>query len=489
MKIIVDRCVIVSGYTPQEKEKITKKFSIFNPQYRKAKQQNKRTYGVPAFHNYFLIEDVKGFIFLPASAHFFLQEMFPNALLIHKLYFERNESIKLKIKITPRNFQKEAVKVVKNRDRGIFKVPTGGGKTFLASMIIGGFRCNTLIICDTTVIYNQWIELLSRLLKMEIGEIKGKKINILPITVAMSPSLSNQRLKMADHRNYFSMIFVDECQGIGPNNSQKKGETVFESKQYYNRMGRAVQWFTAKKKYGLSDAAIRSDEQGDSIRFALGPVIYETPYGELVEEDAVVKPKLIVRPTEFRTKIPADELSDRYNDLCWELIKDHDRTKMVIRDLVFEEGNHCLILANNKTYIRMIAGGLIEKRPSLAPLIAVITADTPQIYREGYLEMARRGLIKYLFATSLADKGMDVPILDRLFMPFPGKFEGTNKQRLGRVVRSTSGKEGAKVYDYADIKVGVLKGQFLKRFKSSYLERCEIDFDDEIGRASCRERV
>ena len=476
MKIAVDRCVVVSGYTHPELEKIVNAFSIFNPQYRRAKNMGKRLYGIEPFHNYFLVEDRKGFIFLPACAHIKLKEMFPDAELVFNQHFEKNDEIKLTVKITPRNFQKEAIKVVRDHDCGIFKVPTGGGKTFLGSMITAGFKCNTLFICDTIAIYEQWVKLLSELFGMEVGQIQGKTFKIQPITVAMAPSLASKREQCKDLVDYFSMVIVDECQGIGPNNSKKKGHTVFETKQYYNRLGRSVQWFRAKKKFGLTDAAVRSDEQGDCIRYALGPVIYETPYDELEAAQAVVKPDLIVRPTNFDTKL--ENPSEDYVGLCWELIKDDDRTQMVVSDLLEEEGNSCLILANNKAYIRMLAGAMLERRPTLAPITAIITGNTPRNYRTAYIEMARRGQIKYLFATSLADKGMDIPILSCLFMPFPGKFEGTNKQRVGRVVRFAEGKDGAKVYDYVDPNVVLLRKQFIKRFKKSYLERCKINFDD-----------
>ena len=136
----------------------------------------------------------------------------------------------------------------------------------------------------------------------------------------------------------------------------------------------------------------------------------------------------------------------------------------------------------------MLAGMLIEHQPELNSRIVVLTSSTPQKERLAAIEKMKNKKINFLFCTSLADKGMDIPILNRLFMVFPGKFEGQKRQQLGRVVRFQDAKE-AKVYDYVDYQTPILMAQFLNRFKEVYLHRCIPDFTDSFVENLCKGRL
>jgi superfamily II DNA or RNA helicase len=63
-------------------------------------------------------------------------------------------------------------------------------------------------------------------------------------------------------------------------------------------------------------------------------------------------------------------------------------------------------------------------------------------------------------------EGFDCPQLDTLFLTFPGSFKGKLVQYTGRVLRESPGKADAEVYDYADVRVPVLRGMYAKRRKT-----------------------
>jgi superfamily II DNA or RNA helicase len=68
------------------------------------------------------------------------------------------------------------------------------------------------------------------------------------------------------------------------------------------------------------------------------------------------------------------------------------------------------------------------------------------------------GQVKVLIGTGqLIGEGFDCKELSTLFLACPVKFSGRLLQYLGRVLRPAPGKDKAKVYDYLDINVGVLK--------------------------------
>lgn len=59
-------------------------------------------------------------------------------------------------------------------------------------------------------------------------------------------------------------------------------------------------------------------------------------------------------------------------------------------------------------------------------------------------------------ASSSIGEGFDCADLSTLFLATPIRFSGRVLQYLGRVLRPAPGKDKALVYDYHDVKVGVL---------------------------------
>ena len=84
------------------------------------------------------------------------------------------------------------------------------------------------------------------------------------------------------------------------------------------------------------------------------------------------------------------------------------------------------------------------------------------------------GHLRVLFATRLADEGLDVRRLSRLFLTCP--IRSTNKltQQMGRIQRTFEGKHDAVVYDFCDDLVGLAKSQFNTR-KAQVYDHYEIE--------------
>jgi superfamily II DNA or RNA helicase len=74
------------------------------------------------------------------------------------------------------------------------------------------------------------------------------------------------------------------------------------------------------------------------------------------------------------------------------------------------------------------------------------------------VEALNGGKVKVLVATGqLIGEGFDAAALSTLFLATPIKFNGRLLQYLGRVLRPAPGKDQARVFDYLDVNVGVLK--------------------------------
>jgi superfamily II DNA or RNA helicase len=88
----------------------------------------------------------------------------------------------------------------------------------------------------------------------------------------------------------------------------------------------------------------------------------------------------------------------------------------------------------------------------------VLTGDVTGNERREVLDRLNQGNVKVLLATGqLIGEGFDRRDLSPLFLTTPIKFSGRVLQYIGRVLRPAPGKKKAKVYDYVDVKVEVLK--------------------------------
>lgn len=495
MKIKIKNCITITDFNSEDEATIERNFQIVNINYLKNKRSGKKTFGMQK--NIFYASKIKNTIFLPFGARHDLLSLFPNCA--HEILTAGSPAdYKLTTKIDPRGFQREALVAAKDQENGIFQVPTGGGKTILGICLMYVLKQRSLIISPSEAIFNQWVDAVKKFFGETPGVIKGTKFDISGknVVVAMSQTLSKRKEKIANFKDYFGLMIVDECHMIGP--PQPKKGIDDSAEKLYNEMGRVTQWFSCKYRYGLTDSPKRSDLQDKCINWALGPIVYKTNYNDLVETSCVVKPKLNLKETDFNfifakhankpkpivcddTETNSDDVfeSEHYHDLIRAIVIDEDRNNLVISDLLENIDRHNLILSNNKLHVRILCGMLIERAPYIADYCCVLTTATPAKERVEMIEKARIGEKRFLFCTALADVGMDIPILDRVYLPLAGRFEGKLKQRIGRIVRFVEDKESA-VYDYFDKNVPVLRAQLINRIRGCYMERCSIDFQSDV---------
>jgi superfamily II DNA or RNA helicase len=70
--------------------------------------------------------------------------------------------------------------------------------------------------------------------------------------------------------------------------------------------------------------------------------------------------------------------------------------------------------------------------------------------RAEVLELADARQLKALFATTVADEGLDLPGLDTLILTTPTKSLGRIQQRIGRIMRYAENKRKPVVIDLVD---------------------------------------
>ncbi len=80
----------------------------------------------------------------------------------------------------------------------------------------------------------------------------------------------------------------------------------------------------------------------------------------------------------------------------------------------------------------------------------VVHSKLPKKKRTKAIEDFRSGALRVMFATSLADEGLDVPRASCLILAAGGRSAGKLEQRAGRVLRPFEGKESGIIHDFMD---------------------------------------
>ena len=337
-----------------------------------------------------------------------------------------------------RPFQEKGVKDLLSRDMGTLSAPTGSGKTVMALYMIAQRKQPALIITHTKELLNQWINRVEQFLEIptnEVGRIGDGERNIgKKITVALVQTLYKCASEVFLHIGY---LIVDECH-------RTPARTFTE----------AVTAFDCKFITGLSATPWRRDKLSKLIFWYVGSVIHEIDKASLIETGDVLPAEVIIRETHF---IPNCDPATEYSTMLSELTEDRTRNILIAQDVAKEASNGggiCLVLSDRKSHCEALQNLLLEEGVKSE----LLTGDVSNGERKATVESLNSGHIKVLIATGqLIGEGFDCKELSTLFLTTPIKFDGRLIQYLGRVLRPAPGKEKARIYDYVDKFVGVLK--------------------------------
>jgi superfamily II DNA or RNA helicase len=336
-------------------------------------------------------------------------------------------------------FQKKAVGALGPKHFGTFSAPTGSGKTIMALALIADRRQPTLIIVHTHDLADQWVNRIEAFLNIpeaEIGRIGGGKKKIgTHITVALVQSLYKCAEEIAPHIGF---LIVDECHRC-------PSRTFTE----------AVSLFDSKYMMGLSATPWRRDNLSQLIFWHLGDVQYSINKNQLIDSGDILNAEIVERQTEFKAH---HDPTKAYSKMLAELTADDLRNRLIASDVAIEAEKTdgiCLVLSDRKQHCETLRAILTFRHKIAAE---VLTGDVDASQRVQILKELAEGNIKVLIATGqLLGEGFDCPNLSSLFLTTPIRFSGRVLQYIGRVLRPALGKHQARIFDYVDVHVGVLK--------------------------------
>ncbi len=342
-------------------------------------------------------------------------------------------------------FQQTAIDAMISKDFGTLSAPTGSGKTVMALYLMARRKQPCLIVVHTRDLAIQWMERIEKFLgfsKDRVGFIGGGKINMgEKMTVALVQTLYKCAAEVS---KAIGFLVVDECHRCP---SRTFTEAVVE--------------FDSRYMLGLSATPFRRDNLSRLIFWHLGDVHHKIDRDHLVRTGDVLAAEVIVRETKFK---PYYDPVNEYSKMMSELTLDDERNRLIASDIAKEAAHNegvCLVLSDRKKHCETLQSILRFKYEIPA---ALLTGDLNPAERRQVLDRLDMGEIRVLIATGqLIGEGFDRGDLSPLFLVTPIKFSGRVLQYLGRVLRPAPGKKKARVYDYVDIHVDVLKAMARSR--------------------------
>lgn len=350
-----------------------------------------------------------------------------------------------------RDYQREAIKTLIRLGVGIIKVPTRGGKTFIASEIIrlllySGRVDSCLFVVDSVDLFNQAIGDIANFLKIpktSIGQIKESKFDIQPITVATIQTIHSilygkgvilnkeKRLKKAKLEKYLKSVhlpIVDEIHEYGNSKARMRILRKFVS----------YRWFPS-----LSATPHKLDKiQQVNIDSITGGVIYDIPEAELVKKKVLADNRILLL-------LFKHDLSSFKHDLSFSGINTHLIIENARRNLIIayflticrELGLKTIAMFNSKVHGRKISD---------ITGATFISGDSGDDLRTSIKEefLSQSGGV--LLVSDIWKKGITLPAVEILLNVDGGKEPSLVIQRRGRILGVTEEKTKALFVDFID---------------------------------------
>jgi len=214
----------------------------------------------------------------------------------------------------------------------------------------------------------------------------------------------------------------------------------------------------SKYRFGFTATDKRADGAHPYMKFVIGPVIVRHKF------KSKVPIKVVPVKTNFKYHFRG---SWDWGNLLNALTTDKKRNRVIgmIAAEQVQEGHSTLVLSRRIEHLQLAYDVLAEF--TVEGEVEILTGQRSRAERLRILKDFRAGKVKCLLATQLADEALDVPILSRIILTFPGKHDGRIIQQIGRGIREHPDKKDAIVFDFVDDRVSVLRKQWLRR-KQTY---------------------
>ena len=335
-----------------------------------------------------------------------------------------------------RAYQQEAFEVFHARGgvaggSGVVVLPCGAGKTVVGMAAMQRLQCETLILTTNITASRQWKEELLDKTNMspdDIGEYSGERKEVRPITAATYHILTYRKKKGGEfpHFNLF--------------NQQNWGLVIYDE---VHLLPAPVFRFTAeiqaKRRLGLTATLVREDGLEADVFSLIGPKKYDVPWKDLEKQGWIAPAECY----EIRASLP------QHMRLQYAVAGLRAKFRIASENPVKADLVRVLVEHHKEDSV-LIIGQYISQVEGLARMLQVpiIMGKTPSIERGRLYDAFRRGKIKALVVSKVANFAVDLPDAN-VAIQVSGTFGSRQEeaQRLGRILRPK--RDGGQAHFYS----------------------------------------
>ena len=357
---------------------------------------------------------------------------------------------KQKYTIEPRHYQTSSIEAWKENERcGVIVLPTGAGKTHVATMAIEMCKRQTLVVVPTLDLMNQWYDLLISTFNAEIGLIGGGFYEIGAITVTTYASAFRHQERLG---NQFGLIIFDEAHHL-PSEGYKY----------------AAEFAIAPFRLGLTATPERADGGEDFLEELIGKFVYRLEAQELAGEflaDYTVERIEVDLSDEERESyqrergIYTDFRRSRnlpYGQEGWRMFLIHSAKSEDGRRAMKAYRNYKKIALGTESKIHVLEDLLVRHRKdkvliftaenemvyriSNDYLVPAITHETNVKERKFWLDAFNNGDVLALATSKVLNEGVNIPDASVAIILSGSGSSREHIQRLGRILRKKGDKQ------------------------------------------------
>ncbi len=331
----------------------------------------------------------------------------------------------------PHEYQVQALDAWKQaRGRGSVVLPTGAGKTLVATHAIRHVNSSAVVLVPTTSLVYQWYALLTNVFQTEIGVYYGGEKRVLPLTVTTYHSAGDL---IAEYGNTFKLFICDEVHHLPA-----------------RTWGEAALMAPAPYRLGLTATYPEEHEQvGERWRLdeLIGPIVYtqrlETLLGKQLAEYRTQRVRVDLTEEE-RARYEAAHAT--YLGFVRERGFDQDaRRAWLARRQILNLLDGCQgkfaaleALLHEHAGERILVfteSNEVAYKISRQYLVPVISHETNVAERKHILDAFQTGHYSVIITSRVLNEGVDVPEAKVAIVLGGGASKREYLQRLGRILR------------------------------------------------------
>jgi DNA excision repair protein ERCC-3 len=314
---------------------------------------------------------------------------------------------------------------------GVVVLPCGAGKTIVGLAAMADIQRATLILCPNNTSVQQWIhEIIDKtdIPPEMIGEYTGDRKDICPITVSTYQILTYRPSENEDFPHFslftsfdWGLIIYDEVHLLPA--------PVF-------RITAEIQ---ARRRLGLTATLVREDGREADVFSLIGPKKYDVPWRELEKQGWIATAEC----HEIRVSMTEDE------QMNYAMAEEREKYRMAAENPAKLTVTRYLANRHENDQV-LVIGQYIDQLKELAEELQapLLTGKTANKQREKLYEQFRRGELKRLVVSKVANFAIDLPDAN-VAIQVSGTFGSRQEeaQRLGRILRPKT--DGSIAYFYS----------------------------------------